>query len=53
MAQSLNMEISLNKTKNLTISRNHIECNINLRDTTIQQVPPFNYLEVEISAKET
>jgi hypothetical protein len=51
MAESLNMEISLNKTKTLTISRNHIECNINLRDTTIEQVPRFNYLGVEISAK--
>ena len=51
MAKSLNMEISLNKTKSLTISRNHVECNIKLRDTITEQVPRFNYLGVEISAK--
>ena len=45
------MEISLSKTKFLTISRNNIKCKIKLKDTTIEQVPKFNYLGVEISAK--
>jgi hypothetical protein len=51
MAESLNMEISLGKTKSLTISRHHIKCEVKLRDTTIEQAPKFNYLGVEISAK--
>jgi hypothetical protein len=51
MAESLNMEISLSKRKSLTISRHNIKCEVKLRDTKIQQVPKFNYLGVEISAK--
>jgi hypothetical protein len=51
MAASLNMEISLSKTKSLVISRNNIKCEVKLRDTVIEQVPKFNYLEAEISAK--
>jgi len=33
MAESLNMEISLNKTKSLTISRNYTKCGVQLRAT--------------------
>jgi hypothetical protein len=51
MAESLNMEMSLSKTKSLTISRHNIKCEVKLRDTTIKQAPKFNYLGVEISAK--
>jgi hypothetical protein len=51
MAESLNMEISLSKTNSLTISRHKIKCEVKLRVTTIEQVPKFNYLGVEISAK--
>jgi hypothetical protein len=51
MAASLNMEISLSKTKSLVISRNNINCEVKLRDTVIEQVPKFNYLGAEISAK--
>ena len=50
MATSLNMEISLSKTKSLVISRNNINCEVKLRDTAIEQVPKFNYLGAEISA---
>ena len=50
MATSLNMEISLSKTKSLVISRNSIHCEVKLRDTVIEQVPKFNYLGAEISA---
>jgi hypothetical protein len=34
-AASLNMEISLSKTKSLFISRNNINCEVKLRDTVI------------------
>jgi hypothetical protein len=51
MAANLNMEISINKTKYLVISRNNIKCEVKLRDTVIEQVPKFNYLGAEISAK--
>jgi hypothetical protein len=51
MAASLNMEISLNKTKSLVISRNNIKYWVKLRDTVIEQVPKFSYLGAEISAK--
>ena len=51
IAESLNMEISLSKTKSLTISQNNIKCEIKLKDTTIEQVSKFTYLGVEISAK--
>ena len=44
-------EISLGKTKSLTISKNDIKCEIKLKDTTMEQVLQFNYLGVEISAK--
>jgi len=50
MAERLSMEISLNKTKSLTISRNHTKCEVELRGTSIEQVPKFNYLQAEISA---
>ena len=53
MAESLNMEISLSKTKSLTISRNNMKCEVKLKGTTIEQVPKFNYLGAEISAKRT
>ena len=43
VAESLNMEISLSKTKSLTISKNNIKCEIKLKGTTIEQVPKFNY----------
>ena len=51
MAERQNMEISLNKTKSLTISRNYTKCEVQLRGTPIEQVPQFNYLGAEISAK--
>jgi hypothetical protein len=51
LAERLNMEISLNKTKSLTISRNYTKCEVKLRGTMIEQVPKFNYLGAEISAK--
>ena len=51
MAESLNMVISLNKTKSLTISRNYAKCEVKLKDTMIEQVTKFNYLGVELSAK--
>ena len=51
MAESLNMEISLSKTKSLTISRNNMKCEVKLKGTTTEQVPKFNYLGAEISAK--
>ena len=50
LAERLSMEISLNKTKSLTISRNHTKCEVELRGTSIEQVPKFNYLGAEISA---
>jgi len=50
MAERLSMEISLNKTKSLTISRNYTKCEVELRGTSIEQVPKFNYLWAEISA---
>jgi hypothetical protein len=50
-AISLNMEISLSKTKSLIISRNNIKCEVKLRETIIEQVSKFNYLGAEISAK--
>jgi hypothetical protein len=51
MAENLNMEISLSKTKPLIISGHNIKCEVKLRHTSIEQVPKFNYLGVEISAK--
>ena len=39
IAESLNMGISLCKTKSLTISKNNIKCEIKLKGTTIEQVP--------------
>jgi len=51
MAERLNMEISLNKRKSLTISRNYTKCEVQLRGIPIEQVPQFNYLGAEISAK--
>ena len=51
MAESLNMEISLSKTKSLTISRSNMKCEVKLKGTMIEQVPKFNYLGAEISAK--
>jgi hypothetical protein len=45
------MEISLSKTKSLVISRNNIKCEVKPRDTVIEQVPKFNYVGTEISAK--
>jgi len=52
MAESLNMVISLNKTKSLTISRNYTKCEVKLRDTTIEQVPKFSYLGSSYLQKE-
>ena len=49
--ERLNMEISLNKTKFLTISRNYTKCEVQLKGTPIEQAPNFNYLGAEISAK--
>jgi hypothetical protein len=51
MAERLNMEISLNKTKSLKISRNYTKCEIELRGTSTEQVPKLNYLGAEISAE--
>ena len=51
MAERLNMEISLSKTKSLTISRNYTKCEVELKGTPIEQVPKFDYLGAEISAK--
>jgi hypothetical protein len=51
IAESPNMEISLSITKSLTIAKHNIKCEIKSRDTMIEQVPNFNYLRVEISAK--
>jgi hypothetical protein len=51
VAASLNMDISLSKTKYLVISRKNIKCEVKLRDTVIEHVPKFNYLGAEISAK--
>ena len=49
MAERLNMEISLNKTKSLTISRNYTKCEVQLRGTPIEQVPKFNtYIHIFI-----
>jgi len=45
------VRISLSKTKSLTIAKHNIKCEIKLTDTMIEQVPNFNYLVVEISAK--
>jgi len=42
MAERLNMEISLNKTKSLTISRNYTNCEVELKGTSIEQVPKLN-----------
>jgi hypothetical protein len=43
MVESLNTEISVSKTKSLTTSRHNIKCEVKLRDTTIKQVPNFNW----------
>jgi hypothetical protein len=43
--------ISIILNKSLVISRNNIKCEVKLRDTVIEQVPKFNYLGAEISAK--
>jgi hypothetical protein len=51
IAESLNMELSLSKTKSLTIAKHNIKCEIKLRDSMIEQIPYFNYLCFEISAK--
>ena len=51
MAERISMEISLNKTKSLTISRNYTKCEVELRGTLIEQVPKLNYLGAEISAR--
>ena len=37
MAERLNMEISLNKTKFLTISRNYTKCEVQLKGTSIKK----------------
>jgi len=50
MAERLSMEISLNKTKSLTTSRNYTKCEVELRGTSTEQVSKFNYLGDEISA---
>jgi hypothetical protein len=42
IAESLNMEISLSKTKSLTTVKHNIKCEIKLRDIIIEQVPNFN-----------
>jgi hypothetical protein len=44
IAESLNMEISLSKTKSLTVAKHNVKCEIKLRDTMMEQVPNFNYL---------
>jgi len=49
-AERLSTEISLNKTKSLTMSRNYTKCEVELKGTSIEQVPKFNYLGAEISA---
>jgi len=51
IAERLNMEISISKTKSLTISRNYTKCKVELRGTPKEQVLKFNYLGAEISAK--
>ena len=43
--------MSLSKTKSLTVPKNNIKCETKLKGTTIEQVPKFNCLGVEISAK--
>ena len=44
------MEISLKKTKCLSISQTNQKCEIKLGDTILEQVSKFNYLGVEISS---
>ena len=51
MAEKLNMEISLNKSKCLVVSKRNIKCEIRIKNTLLDQVSTFNYLGVEISAK--
>ena len=51
MAEKLNMEISLNKSKCLVVPKRNIKCEIRIKITLLDQVSTFNYLGVEISAK--
>jgi hypothetical protein len=53
MAERLNMEISLNKTKSLTISRNYTKCEIKLRGTSIEQVPSLTTWELKYQLNES
>ena len=50
-AKKLNMEISLKKTKYLSICKTYQKCEIKQGDTILEQVSKFNYLGVEISNK--
>ena len=43
-AKKPNMEISLKKTKCLSISKTNHKCEIKLEDTILEQVSKFNYL---------
>ena len=45
------MEISLNKSKCLVVSKRNIKCEIRIKNTLLDQISTFNYLGVEISAK--
>ena len=38
-AERINLEISLSKTKSLTVSRNYTKCEVQLKGTPIEQVP--------------
>ena len=51
IAERLNMEISIEKTKCIVIAKEQRKCEIKLKNTTLIQVEKFNYLGAEISAR--
>ena len=51
IAERLNMEISIEKTKCILIAKEQLKCEIKLKNTTLDQVDKFKYLGAEISAR--
>jgi len=44
------MSIAINKTKSLVVAKEPRRCKLAVNDEIVEQVMPFRYLEVEITA---
>ncbi|XP_045465000.1 uncharacterized protein LOC123674152 [Harmonia axyridis] len=51
-AKSLNMQISITKTKTLVVSKEPVRCKLSLENKIIEQVMSFDYLGIQITSSQ-